>query len=153
MTSKLQQFLNVYNELGGAAAFVFRNGDIPSLVMQAKSTDVGDLVVLDEGSELTVEIGEKFHSHFSPYLYGDPANEISTQAAVEDAVNFVLDLIADRIVFTVDYQGKDCIGSSCLHEDADSREAIRTVDCSTESIDEPSKATRSEVFTWSGPKT
>jgi hypothetical protein len=62
------------------------------------ASPVGDLTVLSDADELTVYVGEHTHCHFSLYMYQDRSPAEAIDAVVEEAVGFLSDLLADRIV-------------------------------------------------------
>lgn len=69
----------------------------PCAVFPAIHPDVGDVVISDEGYEVTLQAGRFTHGHFANY----DQNLSDTQKAErisEDIVQFLDDLFADRIV-------------------------------------------------------
>ncbi len=121
----------------------------PSLVIPAANDSVGALTAYDDGDELTVEIGQLHHTHFSAYNYDGETNEQRLGAAIEDAARFVAEVFADRIYISVDFAGERCIGSShgYLHSGNRPTDMLRMPDAPLF----PNEATRSERYVWSGP--
>jgi hypothetical protein len=69
----------------------------PCAVFTAINPDVGDIVISDDGFELTLEAGRFTHSHF--YNYDQDLSETEKAERIsEDVVQFLDDLFADRIV-------------------------------------------------------
>jgi hypothetical protein len=69
----------------------------PCLVVPAIHPEVGNLVITDEGYEVTLQAGNFTHGHFSNYdehLSEDQKN----QKIAEDVAQFMEELFADRIV-------------------------------------------------------
>lgn len=121
----------------------------PSLVIPAANDSVGALTVYDDDNELTVEIGQLHHTHFSAYNYDGETNEQRLGAAIEDAARFVADVFADRIYISVDFAGERCIGSSHsnLRSGSPPTDLVRMTDAPLLH----NEATRSERYVWSGP--
>src|SRR3954451_1360141 len=70
----------------------------PCAVFTAINPDVGDVVISDDGYELTLEAGRFTHSHFSNYDE-DLSETQRAERISEDVVQFLDDLFADRIAF------------------------------------------------------
>ena len=65
--------------------------------VEPRAPVVGPLeVVVDE--EVTVHIGDHTHSHIAPYLYGQPNDPEAMLQAAEAAVEFLADILRDRVV-------------------------------------------------------
>jgi hypothetical protein len=93
----------------------FRTDDSKEILrVPAAAMEVGDLVVYNEGDELTICVGTIFHSHYGEYLdAGDSASE-KLQFVMCQAVEWIVDILADRIRFRVEFEGGRVIGgSSC----------------------------------------
>jgi hypothetical protein len=69
----------------------------PCAVFAAINPDVGDIVISDDGYELTLEAGRFTHSHFSNYDE-DLSETQRAERISEDVVQFLDDFFADRIV-------------------------------------------------------
>lgn len=121
----------------------------PSLVIPAADDSVGAMTVYDDGDEVTVEIGQLHHTHFSAYNYDGETNEQRLAAAIEDAAKFVADVFADRVYISVDYTDERCIGSSHGYMDSGCQ-PIDLVRMPGASLFR-NEATRSERYVWSGP--
>ena len=67
-------------------------------VMVRGASAVGDLTILSDLEELTLYVGEHTHCHFSLYMHQDHSPAEAIDAVVEEAVGFLADLLADRIV-------------------------------------------------------
>jgi len=156
MTPTLKHFLERLTVLDLTPAYEFvpskwidTSQSSPSLVIAAKNELVGALTVYDDGDEVTIEIGQLHHTHFSAYNYDFRSSEQRMVAAARDAAGFVADVFADRVYFAVDFSGERCIGSShgYLDSDAQATSLIRLPDASLLY----NEATRSIRYTWSGP--
>lgn len=64
----------------------------------------GELKIHDDGDELTFYLGDITHCHFSQDYLGDgkysPEGEV-----IEEAIDYLLDLFADRVIFYRDLSG------------------------------------------------
>lgn len=156
MTPKLASFLDCLLDHGTvpaneyvASKWIGNGQSAPSIVIPAANDSVGNMTVYDDGDELTIEIGQLHHTHFSAYNYDGETNEQRLVAAIEDAAKFVADVFADRVEFSVDYAGDRCIGSShgYLDSGCQTAELVRTPGAPLFR----NEATRSERYVWSGP--
>jgi hypothetical protein len=75
--------------------------DRPELVIPAQHPETGELHVWLDGDEVTVGIGEYFHTHFSIYDYSSDIRRDNEKEAAGKAVRFIQDVLADRVVFHV----------------------------------------------------
>ena len=106
------------------------------------------LSVDDNGDELTLELGKKHHTHFPGYSYDGDSDERRLAAAANDAAQFAIDVINDRVCFTVDYLDDRCIGSSHFYLDAENTTADTVRDSSA---GVRGGNIRSDRFLWSTP--
>lgn len=149
MTPALDVFLQRFAELGGAADhWTLVDARHPTLMFPAKHESVGPLSIDDNGDELTLELGTKHHTHFSGYNYDGESEVARLLAAARSAANFAIDVIADRVCFTVDYLGDRCIGSSHFYLDDENTTADTVRDTS---IQMRGGNIRSNRFLWSSP--
>jgi hypothetical protein len=113
MTSTLKSFVTRLEALRGASISIkFADGPPLSATIPAKNENVGDMVIYDDGDELTVEIGHKHHTHISSYTYESYPAADRLDMVARDAAEFVDDVMRDRVCITVDFRGDRCIGSS-----------------------------------------
>jgi len=105
------------------------------VVFSCMHPEVGDIEIHDDGDELTVYAGNFTHSHFSNYDEKLSKEQKAAQIA-EDAVTFLKDVFADRIVF---WGSHHVIGG--WHQRGESNEFLRT------GILGKSK----KEYVWSGP--
>jgi hypothetical protein len=68
----------------------------PVAVFQAQHPSVGDLVIWDDGDEVTIAIGEITHGHFNPYNPELDQEEIEKEVT-EEVLDFLEDIFADKI--------------------------------------------------------
>ncbi|GAB3092368.1 hypothetical protein [Lysobacter terrae] len=81
------------------AAFQRRVGpDGPELVIRSPSDQVGELVITDDGDELTVCIGTFTHSHWGCFDSTLPAEQRPEQVA-KPVLEFISAILSDRIEF------------------------------------------------------
>ena len=69
----------------------------PIATFPAQHPDVGDLIVLDDGSEATVLVGELTHGHFNSYEPSLSPDELAREVT-ESVLRFLDDLFADRVL-------------------------------------------------------
>jgi len=69
----------------------------PCAVFPAIHTQVGDVVISDDGYEVTLEAGNFTHSHFSNYNHNLSEAQRCEQIA-EDVAQFLEELFTDRVV-------------------------------------------------------
>ena len=68
----------------------------PCAVFPAVHPEVGDVVISDDGYELTLEAGNFTHSHFSNY--DESLSETQkAECIAEDVAQFLDELLADRV--------------------------------------------------------
>ena len=149
MTPALDVFLQRFAERGGDASRWTRiDSQHPTLVFPAQNDSVGPLSIDDNGDELTLELGTKHHTHFSGYNYDGKSDLARLLAAANNAAEFAIDVIADRVCFTVDYLDDRCIGSSHFYLDAENTTADTVRDTT---IGLRGGNIRSDRFLWSSP--
>lgn len=103
----------------------------PCATFPAIHPQVGDIVISDEGYELTLEAGRFTHSHFSNY--DQHLSEVQKAERIsEDVVKFLDDLFSDRIVLCGSH---DSTGGWYLRDEPPS----------------PFWRGRGELYVWSGP--
>ncbi len=149
MTPALDAFLKRFAELGGEAdCWVHADARHPTLVLPSQHDDVGPLSIDDNGDELTLELGTKHHTHFSGYNYDGDSDDSRLLAAAHDAARFAMDVIANRVCFTIDYLDDQCVGSSHFYLDAENTTADTVRETS---IGLRGGNIRSDRFLWSTP--
>ena len=87
----------------------FEGGPPYRAVFPAICSDVGDLVVLDDGDEFTVVFGRFTHEHYGEFQF-PPSTESEKEEIEEVSKNIVAilaDVFADRVVM---YGGKSAVG-------------------------------------------
>lgn len=104
--------------------------------------------IYDDGDELTVEIGDKHHTHVSEYSYTRHPETERLQMVARDAAEFVNDVMSDRVCITVDFKGDRCVGSSHFYidEGEGGSSLVRGMGDSASW-----EGYRSERYLWSGP--
>jgi hypothetical protein len=75
---------------------------------------VGDVTLLDDGDELTMEVGSITHHHFNPY---DPSLTESEAAEIigSQLIEFIRALVADEVLMWKTVGG----GGGCRHIESD----------------------------------
>jgi hypothetical protein len=108
--AKLPRSLQTYR--AGAATEILR--------VPAKAAEVGDLIVYSDGDEFTVAIGKINHRHFECFLSRAEREEDRQREAAEDAINWIEEILADRVRFRVEYSsGRVIAGSSWRSAESD----------------------------------
>jgi hypothetical protein len=76
------------------------------VTIPAQHAETGPITVWLDGDEVTVGIGERFHTHFEAYLDASdlPQAERERRAAAQ-AAGFIADFMADRILLRVTRDG------------------------------------------------
>jgi len=67
--------------------------------------EVGDIHVWLDGDEITVGIGDYFHTHFDTYFERDTPEDQAESQAVENALIFINDFLSEKIVLEISYSG------------------------------------------------
>ncbi len=68
------------------------------VTIQPKHPDVGELAAWIDPGEVTVGIGPEFHTHFPTYMYHDLPEDEAERIISEQAVEYIRDIMADRVV-------------------------------------------------------
>jgi hypothetical protein len=76
----------------------------PCVVFPAIHPEVGDVLIYDDGDELTVIAGKFTHGHFSNYEK-DLSEEQKSETISEEVVDFLEALFSDQIVLWGSHQG------------------------------------------------
>jgi hypothetical protein len=106
----------------------------PCAVFPAMHPEVGDVVIQDDGSELTLIAGNFTHGHFSNYDTKLTQQQKEERIA-EDVVRFLEDLFADRIALWGSHRG---VGGWCKRDLPSESELRLLMD-------------RAKKCVWSGP--
>jgi hypothetical protein len=69
----------------------------PIATVPARCAEVGDLQIFDHGEEVIVHIGHVSHTHISAYYTS--SHEERVQSVADDLIEFVENLLSDRILF------------------------------------------------------
>ena len=149
MTPTLKHFVARLQELQGPSlSIMFADGPPPTVIIPAKHQLVGSISVYDDCDELTIEVGEKHHTHISGYNYGSYPEEERLEVVARNAAEFVDDIMSDRVCIAVDFKGEQCIGSSHYFVNETNINSSMVRGIGQEPITGES---RSERFLWSGP--
>lgn len=108
----------------------FRTQDPREILrVPAKASDVGDLIVYNDGDELTVEVGKISHRHFDGFLSRAEREEDRQREAAEDAAKWIEEILADRVRFRVEYSaGRVIAGSSWDPSESDGGRWLKPTD-------------------------
>ena len=121
--------LPILKERFSESRFRVESGEPPRVTIPASHPDVGDVVLQDDGDEITAFVGNFTHSHFSNY--DDIPLPEKEQIIAQDVVQFLEQLFADRVVMWGSHR---------------SGGGWRTLD-----YDERSQRKQKE-YVWSGPR-
>jgi len=75
--------------------------DRPELVIPAKHPETGELHVWLDDDEITIGIGESFHTHCCTYFFNSDDRSENEREAAREAVAFIRDVLADKVVVHV----------------------------------------------------
>lgn len=73
------------------------NSDEPCITFHAKHPDFGDILILDDGEEVTIIAGNFTHGHFSNYD-NIPQNE-KEEIIAENVAGFLELVFSDQVIF------------------------------------------------------
>ena len=121
-----QAFLNA---LGSPLEqYVVYDGNVIMRV-PAQAPEVGDMVVYDDGDELTVAVGKIDHCHFETYCVDAHTEKERQAVAAENAVQWVTAVMNEQVRFRNEFQhGRIVSGSSWLTEDQDGGRILKATD-------------------------
>jgi len=72
----------------------------PLLAVPARHPETGGLRLWLQADEVTIGVGERFHDHVATYLYDFADRGAREDAVVEDVIEYVRDVLADRVVMS-----------------------------------------------------
>ncbi len=122
----------------------------PTLTLAAQHPSVGPLVLFDEETELTLEFGTKYHSHFGDFEEATCEDERMLIAA-NSAAEFVDRILREKIGVAVHFaESGGCTGASLIYLD-DLGISAKKLAASTAGI--YGGSIRTERFLWTGPIT
>lgn len=148
MSPTLQKLVRELAALGrDAETWAYDGGPPPCLTCPSKHPEVGPLHVYDDGDELTVCLHEKHHSHIAAASYLQNPESVRLHLVALEAARLVNDILLDRVLFTVNFLGTRCLGSShvLVGDDLQGSESRRAV------IGLCGGNIRSKRYLWSGP--
>lgn len=110
------------------------------LRVPATAPEVGEIVVRNDGDELTVYVGHIDHRHFEvPCATGATEQDRQREVAA-DVAGWIQDILAERVRFRVEFEAGRLVGCSSRHtEDHDGGRRLTRTDQVRE-------------YTWSGEK-
>jgi hypothetical protein len=148
MTPTLDAFAQRLSELRQQKVVIaYSPGPPPVATIAAKDHRVGDLNIYDDGDELTVDLGTKHHTHISAYNYDHAPEADRLGMVAQDAAEFVNDVMRDRIIITVRFNGDRCIGSSHYYVE-ENRHGSTILSGLADML---LSGDRTETYLWSGP--
>jgi hypothetical protein len=130
-----------FHAVSADALRTFQTGDPEEIVrIPAKAPEVGDIVVRNDGDELTVCIGRIAHRHFEVYCATGATEQDRQREVAQDAAQWIQDVLAERVRFRVEFEaGRVIAGSSWQIEHHDGGRWLTRTDEVRE-------------YTWSGEK-
>jgi hypothetical protein len=106
--------------------------------MPEASSDVGELVVWNDGDELTVGVGKISHHHFRTRDFDGVPPAEQMQRASAAAIEWIEAIFSNRVRFRVEYVGdRVCAGSWWFADQGDGGRWLKPT-------------TRAVEYTWSG---
>jgi hypothetical protein len=85
------------------------------LRVPAKAPEVGDIVVRNDGDELTVCIGRINHRHFEVYCLTGATEQERQREVAENATEWIVDILAERVRFRAEFEAGRLIAGSSWH--------------------------------------
>jgi hypothetical protein len=150
MTPYLSAFLDELKRLEhNTESWTFVDGQNPTLTLAAKNSLVGPLVLYDDGDELTLEFGTKYHCHFDGFETEDCETSRMLAAAML-AADYVNRILRERIGVAVHFNDRGCIGASLIYLDDDGLSAENLAQSNAGIY---GGMIRTERFLWTGPIT
>jgi hypothetical protein len=119
----------------------FRSADSEEILrVPAKAPEVGDIVVRNDGDELTVCVGRIDHRHFEVYCATGETEQERQREVAQDAGEWIQEILAERVRFRVEFEAGSVIAGSSWHiEHYDGGRWLKRTDEVRE-------------YTWSGEK-
>jgi len=99
-----REFLSVLRSRFDPRLYQAEFTDRLRVTFPAKHPETGDLVVRLDGDEVTVSIGLGFHTHFPTFVPDELPPDKRDQAAAEEAVEYIEEFLADRIVLRLHFK-------------------------------------------------
>jgi hypothetical protein len=94
----------------------FRTDDPEEIVrVPAKAPEVGDIIVRNDGDELTVCIGRIDHRHFEVYCAAGSTEFERQREVAQDAAEWIQDILAEHVRFRVEFEAGRVVASSSWH--------------------------------------
>lgn len=89
--------------------------DSLTVTIPARSAEVGDITVWLDPNEIAVEIGKLHHSHFGAFMVSAPTLAERERLAADMAVEYIRDIIEERVHFRVQLANGRVLGSACWY--------------------------------------
>ncbi|MBS1155244.1 MAG: hypothetical protein H6R07_1168 [Proteobacteria bacterium] len=118
------------------AGIEFVTVDLDGLRIPAREPVVGDILVLFEGGEVSVFLGDITHCHFTPDQADDKFPCCTAEQAAKDAAQFIREVVEDKWVLWCWNDGR----GGCFKPDGNDEEAA----------DSPLPGEEVKYFRWSG---
>jgi len=93
----LAAFREAFPDLGHSEAV---DRGTPLLTVPARHPESGDLRLWLQSDEVAIGVGERFHTHVATYLYDFADLGAKEDAVVEEVIDYVRDVLADRVVMS-----------------------------------------------------
>lgn len=148
MSPNLLEFLDELKTRGyNVSEWSYEECEKPTLWLAAKNPLVGPLVLYDDGEEVSLEVGTKYHLHFyGQEFYANGTVRMHTASML--AADFVDRVLSERIGVAVHYDDRGCLGAALIYLD-DHGLTPESLKHSSVGID--GGFIRTERFLWSGP--
>lgn len=111
----LRQFEQRFKDLRSEIKF---DEDL-QIYLPAKNPVLGIVAILSEFDEVTVYMGEFFHEHFGAYRDEERLTPESLEAGVSEVMDFVQEIVEDKIVLEVVYKGDEIVSAACWNIEND----------------------------------
>ena len=149
MTPHLKAFLDELEERDqDTSVWLFTDDDRgPRMTLAAEHPSVGPLIIYDEGHELTLEFGTKYHCHFDGSDCDTHHSDGMSRAATLTA-DLVIRILRLQIGVAVYFNELGCTGASLIDLDELGLSADNFAKSTAGVCD---GTIRTERFLWSGP--
>ncbi|MCD4693702.1 MAG: hypothetical protein K8R79_12365 [Calditrichales bacterium] len=110
-------FLDRFEKTFKGSSYSLEFTDRLEVSIPSKDPRFGDIHIWLDGDEVTVGIGELFHTHFETYHDDSLAKQQAEDQATANAIEFIKDVLADQVVIEIQYDGNKPVRASMQYFD------------------------------------
>lgn len=108
-----------YNEFKAAFPLLIFEYDLSKnyiIRIPAVNAEFGDIKIVNDFNEITVLLGEYFHTHFERASYEDDIFDSTVRKQIiTDTISFISDVLSDKVVLRVEKRGNRLLSSSIVY--------------------------------------